>query len=173
LTRVVCPDPRPAIGCHIESLGAWRLDSSSSPDLKELASLFQFLLKLALHAFGVILKRLSFCFYFRRPSLMFYTHPFSTAAFCLNDIPWIFSTPRRSFASLNCGIESSVPSKSVATSSSVEYMPLEDVEKLERYRPGGFHPITIGDRLHDWYHVVHKAWLWSLLNHLVRKGSES
>ncbi|KAK2758249.1 hypothetical protein FQN54_004094 [Arachnomyces sp. PD_36] len=35
-------------------------------------------------------------------------------------------------------------------------MPLEGVEKLERYRPGGFHPIVIGDLLHDRYCVVHK-----------------
>ncbi|KAL9097369.1 MAG: hypothetical protein Q9163_006348 [Psora crenata] len=37
----------------------------------------------------------------------------------------------------------------------VEYMPLEGVERLERYRPGGFHPIAIGDYLHR-YLVVHK-----------------
>lgn len=35
-------------------------------------------------------------------------------------------------------------------------MPIEDVEKLERYRPGGYHPIAIGDHLHGRYDVVHK-----------------
>ncbi|QKX53242.1 uncharacterized protein TRUGW13939_00318 [Talaromyces rugulosus] len=38
----------------------------------------------------------------------------------------------------------------------VEYMPLEDIERPERYRPGGYHPIAIGDRLSDRYDVVHK-----------------
>lgn len=36
------------------------------------------------------------------------------------------------------------------------YKLIEDVERLERYRPGGFHPIYIGDRLHERYRVVHK-----------------
>lgn len=38
----------------------------------------------------------------------------------------------------------------------VEYMHIEDVERLERYCPGGYHPTTIGDRLHDRYVIVHK-----------------
>lgn len=49
------------------------------------------------------------------------------------------------------------------------YEPLEGVERLENYRPGGYHPIQIGDLLHDRYQVVHKlghgsystAWLAS------------
>jgi serine/threonine protein kinase len=36
------------------------------------------------------------------------------------------------------------------------YIPLEDVEPFERYRPGGYHPAQIGDRLHDRYKIVHK-----------------
>lgn len=32
----------------------------------------------------------------------------------------------------------------------------EDGEPPERYRPGGFHPVSIGDVLHQRYHVVHK-----------------
>ena len=35
-------------------------------------------------------------------------------------------------------------------------MPIEDVERPERYRQGGYHPITIGDRLGDRYCIVHK-----------------
>lgn len=35
-------------------------------------------------------------------------------------------------------------------------MPLEDIEKPERYRPGGYHPIAIRDRLSDRYDVVYK-----------------
>lgn len=49
------------------------------------------------------------------------------------------------------------------------YEPLEGVERLENYRPGGYHPIQIGDILHGRYQVVHKlgygsystAWLAS------------
>ncbi|KAK1145750.1 hypothetical protein N8T08_003988 [Aspergillus melleus] len=35
-------------------------------------------------------------------------------------------------------------------------MPLEDIEKPERYRPGGYHPLSVGDRLNGRYDVVHK-----------------
>ncbi|KAL2018976.1 hypothetical protein VTK56DRAFT_10201 [Thermocarpiscus australiensis] len=33
---------------------------------------------------------------------------------------------------------------------------VEDVERLEYYRPGGYHPIQIGDRFHERYRIVHK-----------------
>ena len=36
------------------------------------------------------------------------------------------------------------------------YEPIEDVERMEYYRAGGYHPVTIGDRFHDRYRVVHK-----------------
>ncbi|CAI7640373.1 unnamed protein product [Penicillium discolor] len=36
------------------------------------------------------------------------------------------------------------------------YEPLEEVERFENYRPGGYHPIQIGDRFHHRYRVVHK-----------------
>lgn len=36
------------------------------------------------------------------------------------------------------------------------YEPLEGVERLENYRPGGYHPIQIGDHFHGRYRVVHK-----------------
>lgn len=38
----------------------------------------------------------------------------------------------------------------------IEYMPSEEVEKPFRYRPGGYHPISIGDRLYGRYDIVHK-----------------
>lgn len=38
----------------------------------------------------------------------------------------------------------------------VEYMPIEDVEKLERYRRGGYHPTTRGEWLNGRYRIVHK-----------------
>lgn len=36
------------------------------------------------------------------------------------------------------------------------YEPLEEVERFENYRPGGYHPIQIGDHFHHRYRVVHK-----------------
>ncbi|OJJ45152.1 hypothetical protein ASPZODRAFT_134565 [Penicilliopsis zonata CBS 506.65] len=36
------------------------------------------------------------------------------------------------------------------------YVPIEGVEKLERYRAGGYHPVAIGDRFHNRYRVVQK-----------------
>lgn len=45
---------------------------------------------------------------------------------------------------------------SLKTAAPVEYMPLEDIEKPDRYRPGGYHPISIGDCLSGRYDVVHK-----------------
>lgn len=36
------------------------------------------------------------------------------------------------------------------------YVPVEEVEKLEKYQPGGYHPIMIGDVLRSRYRVAHK-----------------
>ncbi|CAG7918843.1 unnamed protein product [Penicillium olsonii] len=36
------------------------------------------------------------------------------------------------------------------------YVPIEEVEPLEKYQPGGYHPILIGDVLHSRYRVAHK-----------------
>ncbi|CAG7918853.1 unnamed protein product [Penicillium olsonii] len=36
------------------------------------------------------------------------------------------------------------------------YEPLEGVERLENYRPGGYHPVQIGDHFQGRYRVVHK-----------------
>ncbi|KAM5439736.1 hypothetical protein MferCBS31731_004146 [Microsporum ferrugineum] len=36
------------------------------------------------------------------------------------------------------------------------YEPREGVERLENYRPGGYHPIRIGDRFQDRYQTLHK-----------------
>ena len=38
----------------------------------------------------------------------------------------------------------------------VEYELVEDVERLERYCHGGYHPVAIGDCLHDRYIISHK-----------------
>ncbi|EED16447.1 srpk, putative [Talaromyces stipitatus ATCC 10500] len=42
------------------------------------------------------------------------------------------------------------------TTSQLLYEPLEGVERLEYYRPGGYHPVKIGDEFHDRYRVIHK-----------------
>ncbi len=40
----------------------------------------------------------------------------------------------------------------------IQYMPVEDTENIERYEPGGYHPVHMGDRFgpHGRYQVVHK-----------------
>lgn len=35
-----------------------------------------------------------------------------------------------------------------------KYIPLEDVEELEQYCPGGYHPISINDTLHNRYRII-------------------
>ncbi|RYC57579.1 hypothetical protein CHU98_g8630 [Xylaria longipes] len=40
--------------------------------------------------------------------------------------------------------------------SDIEYQYIEDVEDLSAYRPGGYHPIQIDDRLHNRCRIVHK-----------------
>ncbi|UPL04352.1 hypothetical protein LCI18_015286 [Fusarium solani-melongenae] len=38
----------------------------------------------------------------------------------------------------------------------VLYEHIDDVERLDYYKPGGYHPVEIGDHLHQRYRVVHK-----------------
>ena len=51
---------------------------------------------------------------------------------------------------------SNVPSSAKPTSSAFEYQYVEEVEVLEDYRPGGYHPVQIDDRLHTRYRIIHK-----------------
>ncbi|KAF9250465.1 hypothetical protein DTO013E5_5514 [Penicillium roqueforti] len=44
----------------------------------------------------------------------------------------------------------------MAANHHAEYDWIEDVEQLEKYQPGGYHPIIVGDVLHDRYHIVDK-----------------
>ncbi|KAK2766303.1 hypothetical protein FQN54_007820 [Arachnomyces sp. PD_36] len=37
-----------------------------------------------------------------------------------------------------------------------EYVPIEEVERLERYKPGGYHPLVVGDTIKARYQIVHK-----------------
>jgi serine/threonine-protein kinase SRPK3 len=48
------------------------------------------------------------------------------------------------------------PTQMESLGSGTTYMPIDGVESLEGYCTGGFHPITIGDHLHDRYQIVHK-----------------
>lgn len=36
------------------------------------------------------------------------------------------------------------------------YQPIEGVERLDRYQPGGYYPALIGDMFKDRYRIVHK-----------------
>lgn len=51
---------------------------------------------------------------------------------------------------------SSMTSVGSNISSAVAYEYVEDVENLKNYRPGGYHPIAIGEELENRYRVVHK-----------------
>ncbi|KAF1952639.1 kinase-like protein [Byssothecium circinans] len=46
--------------------------------------------------------------------------------------------------------------RSVTSTPTCQYGLIEDVERLEDYQPGGYHPIQIDDRLHKRYRIVHK-----------------
>ncbi|KAH6919188.1 kinase-like domain-containing protein [Coprinopsis sp. MPI-PUGE-AT-0042] len=37
-----------------------------------------------------------------------------------------------------------------------EYYPIDGVENIERYAPGGYHPVNLGDVLHERYRIVNK-----------------
>jgi len=45
---------------------------------------------------------------------------------------------------------------SVSMSSAIQYNWIDGAESLENYTVGGYHPVSIGDKLHDRYHVVDK-----------------
>ncbi|PWY95987.1 kinase-like protein, partial [Aspergillus sclerotioniger CBS 115572] len=55
-------------------------------------------------------------------------------------------------------LHSGFPTRSSSTMASdrIEYNWIEDVETLEFYQPGGYHPVMIGDTLHNRYLVVDK-----------------
>jgi serine/threonine-protein kinase SRPK3 len=61
------------------------------------------------------------------------------------------------FFSPSCRMESSGNSQTSQSKSCLPvYDVIDDVERLGGYCPGGYHPITIKDYLHDRYHIVHK-----------------
>jgi serine/threonine protein kinase len=48
------------------------------------------------------------------------------------------------------------PMPNVSTMSTSPYKYVHDVERLDCYQPGGYHPITIGEKIRDRYTIVHK-----------------
>ncbi|KAG5931394.1 hypothetical protein E4U53_001801, partial [Claviceps sorghi] len=48
------------------------------------------------------------------------------------------------------------PSSNTAPYEPIEYHWIEDVEELENYQPGFYHPIMVGDLLHGRYRIVDK-----------------
>lgn len=66
--------------------------------------------------------------------------------------------PSRSFAHVHGVPVLNLARLSYSTTSQSRflYRPLEDVERLEYYRPGGYHPVQIGDSFHGRYQIVHK-----------------
>ncbi|KAJ5907020.1 uncharacterized protein N7473_003936 [Penicillium subrubescens] len=48
------------------------------------------------------------------------------------------------------------PGKDKGKQPKIDYVPLEGVEDLEYYEKGGYHPVKIGDILHEKYRIVHK-----------------
>lgn len=101
---------------------------------------------------------MNFCFYHprlflvnssRRIKLAFHSNCTTHA------ISWT-TLSLKSYTSLTGRMESKVAKENYDTQHKIEYMPIEDVEKLERYRPGGYHPVTVGEQLGGRYSIVHK-----------------
>ncbi|GLA95468.1 hypothetical protein AtubIFM57143_002478 [Aspergillus tubingensis] len=72
--------------------------------------------------------------------------PLAQAAPTLNRL-WTPSQSQPAISSL------SIPAKKTTR---VLYEPIEDVERMEYYEAGGYHPVTTGDCFHHRYRVVHK-----------------
>ena len=78
----------------------------------------------------------------------------SSSSLLFYSCPWKFSVSR-------IARKSSVIPKNFSSSADsgplpFKYVPIEEVERLEKYQPGGYHPILIGDVLQSRYRVAHK-----------------
>ncbi|KKA20009.1 hypothetical protein T310_6007 [Rasamsonia emersonii CBS 393.64] len=110
-----------------------------------------------LDAFWVMRDRLLVSFHPRRLSSTFVSPHFpSVASRLTRNLPWFFSRAPRPFTALSGDMEPPGSGEAHDVGFKVEYIPLEGVERLERYRPGGYHPVVIGGCLHDRYRIVHK-----------------
>lgn len=56
--------------------------------------------------------------------------------------------------------------------SALRFAFIEEGEPPERYRPGGYHPLSIGDILHQRYHIVHKLGFGSYSTTWLAKDSQ-
>lgn len=75
-------------------------------------------------------------------SLLFYSCSWNNS---ISGLPKSSTIPFKQFSS---SVDSSPPP--------FKYVPIEEVERLEKYQPGGYHPILIGDVLQSRYRVAHK-----------------
>lgn len=72
---------------------------------------------------------------------------------------WVrYQKSAHNFQPLNCykALFRSMASSPARLGNHFQYHYIEDVERLEKYRPGGCHPIAIGDELHARYRVLYK-----------------
>jgi len=66
-------------------------------------------------------------------------------------LPYFYHQPFREFS-----LTTFKSTASTMNTTGVLYEPIEDVERMEYYRAGGYHPVKIGDCFHNRYRVVHK-----------------
>lgn len=94
----------------------------------------------------------------RRQAILHGSRPPSVSAPRLANFPRLIPPVyRRHIATIHHRIDSNINTDtSPEAEAPVEYLPLEDTERPDRYRPGGYHPISIGDCLGGRYEVVHK-----------------
>ncbi|KAJ6169706.1 hypothetical protein N7497_002549 [Penicillium chrysogenum] len=79
-------------------------------------------------------------------------NPVNLSTLARPSIP-IFQSPWRR----NFDLRSSVrPNTTKAGNHHVKYNWIKGVETLELYQPGGYHPVMVGDVLHDRYHIADK-----------------
>ncbi|OJJ51295.1 hypothetical protein ASPZODRAFT_148598 [Penicilliopsis zonata CBS 506.65] len=97
-------------------------------------------------------RRLQPLFNIQRQLILSHSWPLFATAPHLTGFPSL----GRNIATTHLRMDSIAPDASPPKYAPVEYMPLEDIERPERYCPGGYHPVNIGDRLTDRYDVVHK-----------------
>lgn len=69
---------------------------------------------------------------------------------------WLPSTFRPFFATPCYRTRRRIPNVSAMSTSPYKDTNIDDVERPDYYRPGGYHPIKIGERLRDRYAIVHK-----------------
>jgi hypothetical protein len=85
-------------------------------------------------------------------SLRLFTHPTHLSSSSRPSVPVFQFLWRRKLESVSFVR----PSTTMSNNHLIEYDWIKDVERLEAYRPGGYHPIMIGDILHGRYRIADK-----------------